>query len=411
MKHFTLIILLVFAVAIVQAQSDNKITIGKTSQYYSKILGEQRKLWIYTPDINSTFRDTSKHYPVLYLLDGDANFESVVGMVRNLSQVNGNTVCPEMIIVGVLNTDRARDFTPTHISSDPPFFDSASSGKTGGGEKFVSFLEKELIPYIDSSYPTQPYKMLVGHSLGGLMVMSILVNHPTLFNSYICIDPSMWYDREKYLKYTQKKLSETRFTNTRLYLGIANTIPDGMTFEKMQKDTSVGTRHIRDILEMDKYIKSVKNNGLKYASKYYASDSHTSVPLITQYDGIRFIFDFYDIKLVPQDFGDTADLLARKYQKRYEIISKEFGYKLSPPEKVINAFGYLGLSQKHYTMAESLFKLNIANYPNSHFAFASYGDFFAAKKDTTNAIINYEKALSISENNVVRQKLAGLKGK
>ena len=380
MKHFTIIILLAFAVTSVQAQSDNKITIGKTSQYYSKILGEQRKLWIYTPDINSTFRDTSKHYPVMYLLDGDANFESVVGMVRNLSQVNGNTVCPEMIVVGILNTDRARDFTPTHISSDPPFFDSASSVKTGGGEKFVSFLEKELIPYIDSSYPTQPYKMLVGHSLGGLEVMSILVNHPTLFNSYICIDPSMWYDKERFLKYTKKKLSENKYVNTRLYLGIANTMPGGMTFEKMQRDTSTATRHLRDILELDKHIKSIKNSGLKYASKYYPGDSHTSVPLITQYDGLRFIFDYYDVKLILQDFGDTTDLIARKYQKTYETISREFGYKLAPPEKVISAFGYLALGKKSFTTAESLFKLNVSNYPGSHFAYASYGDFFVAKK-------------------------------
>jgi predicted negative regulator of RcsB-dependent stress response len=59
--------------------------------------------------------------------------------------------------------------------------------------------------------------------------------------------------------------------------------------------------------------------------------------------------------------------------------------------------------------AASLFKLNVSNYPNSHFAYASYGDYFVATKDTTNAIINYEKALAISENAVVRQKLTALK--
>ncbi len=408
MKSFLAIAIMVMAHITIVAQTDNKIAIGKIENFRSKILNENRKLWIYYPDTYAQYHDTSKRYPVIYLLDGDANFGTVVGIVHNLSQVNGNSVCPEMIIVGILNTDRTRDFTPTRTQIDPPYFDSLSARRTGGGEKFISFLEKELIPYIDSSYPTQPYKMIIGHSLGGLLAMEILVDHPKLFNAYICIDPSMWYDKGRYLKTVKKKLSETKYSHTRLYLGIANTMPDGMSFEKMKKDTSRDTRHMRDIFELDNHLKSVKNNGLKYASKYYANDSHTTVPLISQYDGLRFIFDFYDIALKPKDFEDTTDFLARKYQKRYEIISREFGYKVSPPEKIIYFFGYDALSKKQYTKAASLFNMNIANYPGSHFAYASIGDLYAARKDTANAISNYEKALSIMENAAVRQKLTAL---
>ncbi len=394
-----------------QAQSDNKIVIGKIDQLYSKILREQRKIWIYTPDMNVDIRDTSKHYPVIYLLDADANFESLVGMVRTLSQINGNTVCPEMIIVGILNTDRTRDFTPTHIKNDPPFIDSIGAKKTGGGEKFISFLEKELIPYIDSSYSTQPYKMIIGHSLGGLMVVDMLANHPKLFNAYISIDPSMWWDKERYLKSVQQKISANKYVNTRVYLAIANSLPDGMTFNKLQKDTSADTRHMRAIFALDKHIKANKHNGIKYASKYYPDDSHTSIPVVSQYDGLRFIFDYYDLKLKPQDFADTAELLANKYQKTYARISEEFGYKVSPHERTIDVFGHFFLSKKQFVTSASLFKLNLVNYPNSHFAYASYGDYYAARKDTSNAIINYEKALTISDNPVVKQKLTGLQGK
>src|SRR5215813_2406413 len=97
-----------------EAQNDNKIVIGKIDSVYSKILKEPRKIWIYTPDITSGDHDPGKHYPVLYLLDGEAHFPSVVGLVQQLSQANGNTVYPEMIIVGIPNTDRTRDLTPTH---------------------------------------------------------------------------------------------------------------------------------------------------------------------------------------------------------------------------------------------------------------------------------------------------------
>ena len=143
-----------------------------------------------------------------------------------------------MIVVGIPNTDRTRDLTPTHIESDLPMMDSNSTKTTGGGENFAAFLEKELMPHIDSLYPTQPFRLLVGHSFGGLTVMHILTNHTKLFNAYIAIDPSMWYDKERFLKATQKKLSSQKYNGTSLYVGIANTMAEGMSLEKMKKDTS-----------------------------------------------------------------------------------------------------------------------------------------------------------------------------
>ncbi|MNK55562.1 putative esterase [compost metagenome] len=101
------------------AQSDNKVIIGTIDSIQSKMLNERRKIWVYVP--NSWSPDSKQRYPVLYLLDGDAHFYSVVGMIQQLSQVNGNTICPEMIVVGIPNTDRTRDLTPTHVDSDPLF--------------------------------------------------------------------------------------------------------------------------------------------------------------------------------------------------------------------------------------------------------------------------------------------------
>ena len=227
------------------AQTDNKIIIGTIDSVYSAVLNEKRKVWVYVPNMNSGMQNPGQRFPVLYLLDGDAHFQSVSGMIQQLSQVNGNTICPEMIVVGIPNTDRTRDLTPTHIDSDLPMMDSNATKTTGGGENFAAFLGKELIPHIDSLYPTQPFRLLVGHSFGGLTVMNILTNHTKLFNAYIAIDPSMWYDKERFLKATQKKLAGQKYNGTSLYVGIANTMAEGMTLEKMKKDTSTDTRHIR----------------------------------------------------------------------------------------------------------------------------------------------------------------------
>jgi predicted alpha/beta superfamily hydrolase len=127
------------------------IVIGKIDSIQSNILGENRKIWVHVPDGGA---NSKERFPVVYVLDGDGHFSSVVGMIQQLSTINGNTMCPKMIIVGIPNTDRTRDLTPTHIDADPPFMDSTFSKTSGGGENFIAFMEKELMPHIDAKYPT-----------------------------------------------------------------------------------------------------------------------------------------------------------------------------------------------------------------------------------------------------------------
>ena len=411
MKSVTLFILYALISLASHAQKDNKIVIGKVDSVYSTILKEQRKVWVYVPNMKSGQENSGQRYPVVYLLDGDGHFESVAGMIQQLSQVNGNTVVPEMIVVGIPNTDRTRDLTPTHIISDPPMMDSSFSKVTGGGENFTAFMEKELFPHIDSIYPTQPYKMLIGHSFGGLAVMNIITNHTKMFNAYIAIDPSMWYDKEQFLKTTQKKLSAQNYTGIKLYLGIANTMSEGRKVEKMKKDTSADTRHIRSIFAMDEFIKANPQNGLKYASKFYADDDHGSVPLMSEYDGLRFIFNWHRIKFDRADFMDSGIAIVKKMAQHYQTVSKEFGYKVSPPENQINGLGYNALSQKQYTKAAALFKMNIVNYPASGNVYDSYADLLVAKKDTANAIINFQKAFDMTKSADTKLKLDQLQGK
>ncbi len=403
MKHL-LPLLFLFALTSSFAQTpNNSIVIGKVDSIQSKILNEQRKIWVYVP--NSGQVDSKQRFPVLYLLDGDAHFYSVVGMIQQLSQVNGNTICPEMIVVGIPNTDRTRDLTPTHVDADPPFMDSTFSKTSGGGEQFASFIEKELMPHIDSLYPTEPYKMLIGHSFGGLTAINIAVNHTKLFNSYICIDPSMWWDKMNFLKATKKTLAEKNFSGTTMYLGIANTMAENMDITKVQNDTSGDTRHIRSILDLDKYIKGLKQSGLRYESKYYSNDDHGSVPMIAEYDGLRFIFDKYRFKLSFKDFNDSTVDLANKYETHYQEVSKLFGYKVSPPENMINGLGYEFLQKKQYNKAGRFFKMNVDNYPKSYNVYDSYGDYFLAIGDKSKAVEYFKKALSLKENPESRKKL------
>lgn len=400
MKNFYSTFLFIAFSFFANAQSNNKIEIGTIDTINSKILNEKREVWVYVPNQGAINIYAKSRYPVVYLLDGDAHFYSVVGMIQQLSTVNGNTICPEMIVVGISNTDRTRDLTPS--------CDSTFSKTSGGNEKFISFIEKELMPYIESSYPVEPYRMLIGHSFGGLTVINTLINHTNLFNAYIAIDPSMWWNKQSSLKETEKVLSKKKFNNVDLFLGIANTMDDGMDTIKVKQDTTKNTAHIRSILELTKHLRNNKQNALNYQYKYYNNDNHGSVPLITEYDGLHFIFNYYNLKLTRKDFEDTSMVLPLKIKNHYKNISKKMGYNVFPPENTINTFGYNYLGQNKYAKAEYFFKLNIENFPESSNAYDSLGDYYVALNDKPNAIVNFTKALLIKENPETRKKLEKL---
>jgi hypothetical protein len=410
MKKHLLLCLFVGISLCAGAQNDNQLVIGTIDSLHSDILKETRKVWVYVPDSGPDGIYSRQRYPVVYLLDGDAHFTSVVGMIEQMSSVNGNDLCPKMIVVGIPNTDRMRDLSPTHVDSSP-FLNPAQAKTTGGGEAFLSFIEKELMPYVESKYPTAPYRMLIGHSLGGLLAVHTFLHHTDLFNAYVAIDPSMWWDDRKLLKEAQKDVVVRKFPKTALYMGIANTMESGMDIRSVVRDTSNETEHIRSILTLDKLLNNNKQNKLKYRSKYYGNDTHNSAPLITEYDALRFIFDYYPMKLRWKDYEDTTGVVAEKIEKACALRSEKMGYAIKPPEDLYNSLGYQALGNKHFALAEHYFKQNTEYYPESFNVYDSYGDYFLAKEDKANAIVQFQKSLAIKETPATRQKLKSLQKK
>jgi len=247
----------------------NQIEIGKIDSVYSNILDESRKIWVHIPEsaINNT-SNTIK-YPVLYLLDGAEHFYSVTGMVKQLSTTNGNMIVPEMIIVGIPNTNRSRDLTPTHVDID--FF-------SGDSIQYSSGVEDELIPHIEKTYPASSYRTFVGHSFGGLSVINALTNRQNLFDNYVAIDPSLWWDNQSYLKVADSILSVNKFDRKALYLGVANTMDAGMTIKEVKNDTlNKYSSHIRSILKFVDSRDAQNDNNLLFEWKYYNNDDFSLV--------------------------------------------------------------------------------------------------------------------------------------
>lgn len=162
------------------------VVVGERREFVSGILAETRVLDIALPD---GYAESTQAYPVLYLLDANTNFPFTATMIDYLA--NHETL-PGMIVVGIENISREsrdRDFTPTRFAGPAGRYTTA-----GGADRFLAFLAEELIPFVEAGYRTQPYRILVGHSLGGLFVCHALRERNDLFGAFVSISPSLWWN-------------------------------------------------------------------------------------------------------------------------------------------------------------------------------------------------------------------------
>src|SRR6185503_12010488 len=154
------VLLLISSAAIAQPATG---TLKKFS-IKSTVLGEDRIILVRTP---VGYETNKVSYPVLYMTDGDAHMGHTASTIEFLSQ-NGRI--EELIVVGITNTDRTRDLTPVRSTAKDPA-GNLQAPTSGGADNFLKFIETELIPQIEKQYRVQPYRILAGHSLGGLFAI------------------------------------------------------------------------------------------------------------------------------------------------------------------------------------------------------------------------------------------------
>jgi len=166
--------------------------------------------------------------------------------------------------------------------------------ETGGGEQFIQVIKNEIIPFIDKKYPSSVYRAISGHSLGGLFVLSILAQHPTLFEDYLVMDPSLWYDEGNYSKYLLEKINQHDLTNKSLFIAIANTLGVDHLDDAVNSNSPFA-EHQKNISVFCKTLNQRNLSKLHFSYNYYTKDDHGSVPFIGIYDGLRKIFEPYQL--------------------------------------------------------------------------------------------------------------------
>lgn len=274
MNSIFIFFLLLFSMGTVSAQVNSPkkpFVLGVVDEIQSKELNEKRILNIYLPEDYNP--NDSIQYPVIYLLDGSANedFIHIVGLVQFNSFEWINQV-PRSIVVGIASVDRKRDFTfPTTFPEE-----KKATPTSGHSDKFISFLEKELQPFIETNYKANASKTIIGQSLGGLLATEILIKKPTLFNKYIIISPSLWWDNGSLLNQPFANLADTD-----IYIGVGK--------EGLAPTASPHVMEVDANVLADK-IKSKKNKSVKVYFDYLPLENHATVMHQAVFNAFRLLY-------------------------------------------------------------------------------------------------------------------------
>ncbi|BAO54168.1 alpha/beta hydrolase [Nonlabens marinus] len=253
--------------SIAQSVSKKPLEIGETLSFNSKYLKEKRVLNVYLPESYSS--SANETYPVIYVLDGsiDEDFLHMAGLIQFQSYPWINKV-PEAIVVGIANVDRKRDFTDESSQAA----DKKELPTSGGSSAFISFLDDEVIPLIEKSYRTNDSSTIVGQSLGGLLITEILYRHSNMFDNYLIVSPSLWWDDERWL------LSEPAYINNSKSVYIA-----------VGKEGEVMERVAQSLYEKLQLMIG-KDHSIHF--RYFDNLDHGDTLHLAAYHGLEEIFKF-----------------------------------------------------------------------------------------------------------------------
>ena len=352
---------------VVGAAGQGAVVMGEAFAVDSTVMGEQRRVVVWTPP---GYAANTRAYPVLYLTDADRQFGHTVTTVEFLSR-NGRM--PPMIVVGLFNTDRTRDLTP--------YKDSDTDGQlptAGGGDRFLQFIETELVPWVEARYRTEQFRAFAGHSFGGLFAMHALATRPDLFNAVIAVSPSLEWRQGEATKRIDTILGQQRTLKCALYV----TLGDEGQALKASLD------RLRTVLE------EKAGKGLRWDLVEMLDEDHGSIVLRSHYNALEKIFQGWRL---PRTRNGTFKGGMKAVDSHYARLSDRLGWTITPPEATVNALGYAALAQREIDEALEYFQANVRNYPDSPNVYDSHGEALEAAGRLDEAKAKYEEAVRRGE--------------
>lgn len=370
MKRIFYISLLFFNVFIISqdyavAQKDGEdITLGKYRIIHSNILNEDRTLLIHLP---SNYEDTEFGYPVMFVLYGHDVNNYFAPAVITTEKLGRTGEIPQMIVVGVDNTNRYRDNLP---------FRTSLRSEGGGAGNFIRLFEEELIPYIEKNYRTKNFRILAGPQAGAVFGLYSLVTKPDIFNAFILNNSFMNPQNSVYLyPKAEEFFRKTRLNNKFLYI-------------KCEKGESKG--NLEYFNKFSDFIKAEKPEGLDYKLVLEESSGYSIKPLAFK-EGLKHIFPEYKL---PSDFRTESVNDVISY---YKNLSEKYGFKIDAPDLMLTFEGDKLVDRHKTSEAIELFEYQLKLYPKALNAFWRLGEIYRNLGDFEKAVHYYKGFLNIRD--------------
>ncbi len=340
---------------------------------HSKILNEDRTIWVRLPAAAQASKD---RFPVVYITDAGSNLNEIGNTIDFLAD---NDFIPPLIVVGITNTDRVRDLTP--VNGDMKNTDGSVDKypTSGGADKCLDFIQDELRPQIDETYPTRQYRIIVGHSLGGLFALHALLSHPGLFQGAIACSPSLWWADYQVVQEAQEYFAKQKDTKKALFFTLGN---EG-------RDSTIGFERLQKIVETNHPA------NFRVASAKYLDEKHSSTEMLSHYNGLRAIFKDWPM---PRDATGYQTGGVKGIEKHFQELSERYGFPVSS-EREMNLFGYALLGDKRIDQALAAFQRNVEMYPRSANVYDSLANALEAKGNVSEALASVLKAVELSTKN------------
>jgi len=365
-----------------QALAQGTISIGQTDTLVSTVFGTTRAFSLALPASyagDDFYR--KKHYPVLIVLDGPRLFPLVAGLVDQMSSP-GNEQIPEMITVGVHHADRNAELLPGVAAES-------------GSAQLRTFIEAELLPLIDSTYRTSNCRVLVGHSFGGYFAVETALTSES-FRGILAIDPSLWWADAALVSEAAEHLNQSRRDSIALYLSQAeNPFSPGIR----------GNRLGRAVQDFKRVLDQEAKSWLRYGAAYFPGEDHFSIPTISLYRGLQFIFAGYKYPL-----GELTGQRDQQIREHYQALNQRLGGELLPPGKLLWQVGeFMARDTSGLATGLALLEFVAESYPRAHQPLLSLGQIHQRTGALDSARHYLELARERHPNSeAVRQALAGL---
>ncbi len=402
MKYFLLFFLLLANISI-QGQSENYLVNTERGSFYSEVLQMEKSYQVFLPE--SYNYSNASAYPVIYIMDGDYNFHYLTGVIEMLSNISEKI--PEVIVVGISDNGNAGYRKDCTMKTE--------QNPEGNTTTFIEYLDKELKPKIKKEYRVSSYEILIGHSLGGLFATNVMLEKPELFDAYIAIDPSYWWEDQLIISTADSLFKDKEDLSANLFLTLAST-------------KQMGVHEFVGVLEKRFPVSK------KWKFKYYEEETHGSVGMISVKEGLEEIFQNWELKRAKFYELETA----AKIVGHYENLSDQYqGITRIPPLSFSNIIYYFFrqeqteelaiieaavknkfpasqddyysklasylMETEKYEEAEALLKKSIQANPNAYKSYDGLSKLYFAKEMKDQAKVNARKAVDIAKKLKARQ--------